>query len=145
MKKLVILAVLAGAAEFAVAGWYLEVDPADSSRANLSFEGLSGTAFVGSLGGAIDKYPPPPIIIEPPLPWAGDPFVSFYVVEVGLDPKVPPQPHSGLVAYFTTADVCVDVYLFDGDTFEGLGMVHLPEPASLCLLGLGGLVLRRRS
>jgi hypothetical protein len=141
MKRVMRILMVAVLACSGWAGFFLEVNEEDSARADLYFDGLFGTVFVVSQGGPIDMYPRPPIGIDPP--WVPEPWDSLYLVEVGVDDPIP-QPHSGLVAYFTTAHDNVTVALLDADDLSVLGSVLIPEPASLLLLSLGGLLIRSR-
>ncbi len=142
MRQAAVITLFVVAAQIAVAGFYLEVNAGDPARADL-FTDQFGVVFVGSVGGTIDMYPPPDgfqLLIWNPPP---DPFVSFYTVSVMPEPGEP-LPPVGPVAYFTTTHHNVDVYLMDSDTLAVLGNVRIPEPAGMLLLGVGGLMLRRR-
>lgn len=146
MRGFFILAVFGVMVQIAGAGFWLEVDARDSARANLYSDGACGAVWVVSQGGLIDKYPPEPIGIWPvdpsvlPWPW---PEVSVYYIDT-CEVTVPPQPQTGLIAWFTTMTPNVGVGLYHGDTFEALGSVRIPEPTGLIVLGLGGFLLRRR-
>lgn len=146
MRGLFILAVLGGMVQMAGAGFLLEVDGEDSARANLYSDGACGAVWVVSQGGLIDKYPPEGPSIWPVdpsvLPWPWPEVSVYYIDTCGL--TLPPQLPTGLIAWFTTSTANVQVGLYRDDTFEGLGSVRIPEPTALMVLGLGGVLLRRR-
>jgi hypothetical protein len=156
MKKLVVVVL---GCLVASTGWgavMLEVDSGNPMRANLIADGYFAAFFVVSTKGPVSQtiLNPPPII-GPPEPWpdelvdflrstVGEDIVSIYFVEIVPDP-MHPNPPLGIAAWYEATDGRADVYLLDMNDLHIVDSVSLvPEPMSIALVGLGGLLIRRR-
>ena len=106
--------------------------------ANLPGGSLINPPFQVSLGFSADSDPPPPSSgVEPPDEWLGVVFLldgggngDVYDVLDELD--------IGILR------IGIHVQSFNGVDGDSESFVNVPEPASMLLLGLGGLALRRK-
>ena len=131
------------------AGLILELDGANSHQVNLITDGEYGEVLIGSIGSVVaENFMLSDLgemaAIEDLLPY--DPTgifdLMFWVEVVEL-----PDPSVEVVARFRDMvfDDLVTVVMMDPDDLSVMGSVLLtPEPMSIALVGLGGLLVRRR-
>jgi hypothetical protein len=68
---------------------------------------------------------------------------QIFVFQAGGTPK---RTLNGTLVQFNAVTAPVTLHLVDGNTCTAIGnpVTLTPEPATICLLGLGGLLLRKR-
>jgi hypothetical protein len=162
MKKLFVLLMVVGMVSVANAGLVLvaptpptqvsiQTDPIDSSADPASvFIAATGTVhldagtmlYTGSAA-AITPFSDDPDAIAGASALVGVPVTRIDLVEL-QDLAVPPLQVKGVAVTYNVMSGQGLVYMLDLDLTQSLGSVVIPEPVTITLLGLGGLLLRRR-
>jgi len=162
MKKLLVLALVLGLASAASAGIVLVspdpttldivTDPIDEPQPMAAFflattgEGSldAGTMlYSGSLSAITDYTGADPDLTAAINAVIGGESTRIDFVEFA-DGTPPPQPPVvGKLATYSVTGL-LTAYLIDPDVTQVLSSVVIPEPTTIALLGLGGLLLRRR-
>jgi hypothetical protein len=94
--------------------------------------------FDVNLGFSADSDPPPPSWgVEPPDEWLGVVFLLDGVGDGDVH-DVLDELDNGILR------IGIHVQSFNGIDGDSESFVNVPEPASMLLLGLGGLALRRK-
>lgn len=96
---------------------------------------LVGPAFETTIGFSADSDPPPPSMGVEPGEWLG---VIFTLTNGGDVYKVMDELNDG------TLRIGIHVQAFNGDGASSESFINVPEPATVVLLGLGGLLLLRK-
>jgi hypothetical protein len=164
MKKLLVLMVVLALAPLASATFILELTASDTASivgsGNLANEGAAyfvsiiGSADGGTIVGAsshslsmITDYTG----VDPDLTAgieaaAGGTVSGIYFAEIGdlnvTNPLLSIPQNGTLESWIGTAGTIVTLH--DNTTLEAISSVTIPEPATLAVLSLGGLLLRRK-
>lgn len=161
MKKLFVLLMVVGMVSVANAGLVLvaptpptqvsiQTDPISSSvDPTTVFIAVAGTVnldagtilYAGNAAALTDFSDPDTLALASAV--VGEPVSRLELVEL-QDIAVPPLQVTGVALTYNVLSGQGLVYMLDIDLTQTLGSVMIPEPVTITLLGLGGLLLRRR-